>query len=340
MTTFHDSADSALGPTRSLRLSNEADVLAFVLYSLGFHPRDSIVVIGVGPGGRPMTGRAGLAPDGRTARETSRDLADAVQVNRSTLAVVVAYTDDPAWAALSADALVEELTDRGVPVAHAFRADGTHWFPLVTGGGRPLSGGEAYDLGSHALMAESVAEGRVTYADREALAASLDPAEPSLVEAVLDERERLDALTDRALLRAEALWAAGWVRARVDRPVEVPRWPAADEVARLLRVLDRPDSRDVVLAEITLPTARAQVPLWHALARMAPDGHRGPVSAVLAFAAWLDGDGAMAWCAVERAWAADPDLSLARTVADLLEAALPPTTWQRVDPTTLPLLSA
>ena len=344
MTTDDPTAHPGLATRpRSLRLSTEADVLAFVPYSLGFHPRDSIVVVGIARGGRPMTGRADLAADEETARALAHELAGAVAVNRSTLAVVVAYTDDPGWAALSTDALLEELARRGVRVAHAFRADGTHWFPLLPGDGRwggAGAPGTAYDVGAHALTAESVVEGRVTYADREELAASLDPADPSLVDGVVAALADLGRLPDRSARRAEAEWAAAWVRSRVDHPVEVPRWPAAEDAARLLRVLEPADARDVVLAEVTLPTARSQVPLWRALARLAPDGHRGPVSAVLAFAAWLDGDGALAWCAVDRARAADPDCSLAATVSALLENAMPPTTWEPVDPSSLPLLSA
>jgi hypothetical protein len=60
---------------------------------------------------------------------------------------------------------------------------------------------------------------------------------------------------------------------------------------------------------------------------------------MLAFAAWLDGDGALAWCAVDRAREADPDHELCALVAETLENAVPPTTWTPVDPATLGLLS-
>ena len=41
------------------------------------------------------------------------------------------------------------------------------------------------------------------------------------------------------------------------------------------------------------------------------------------------GDGALAWCAVDRGREVDPDHSLAGLVADLLEGAVPPTAWER-----------
>ena len=47
-------------------------------------------------------------------------------------------------------------------------------------------------------------------------------------------------------------------------------------------------------------------------------------AALLAFAAWQAGDGALAWCAVDRCLEADPDYSLAGLVAELLTAAVPP----------------
>jgi hypothetical protein len=54
----------------------------------------------------------------------------------------------------------------------------------------------------------------------------------------------------------------------------------------------------------------------------------------------LQGNGALAWCAVDRARQADPDQPLAALVADALEGAVPPTAWPGMDPARLRLLSA
>ena len=70
--------------------------------------------------------------------------------------------------------------------------------------------------------------------------------------------------------------------------------------------------------------------LWTDLLRRAPDDLAGSAAAVLGMAAWVAGHGALAWCAVDRAEAADPDNSLARLVADLLSAAVPPSAWEEV----------
>jgi hypothetical protein len=53
------------------------------------------------------------------------------------------------------------------------------------------------------------------------------------------------------------------------------------------------------------------------------------VASVLGFHAWLAGDGALGWCALERAAEGEPPCSLADVVAEALEQALPPSLWER-----------
>ena len=66
--------------------------------------------------------------------------------------------------------------------------------------------------------------------------------------------------------------------------------------------------------------------------RRLPATHVAGPAAVLAFAAWLAGDGALSWCAVDRCRESDPTHSLAGLVAQLLESATPPDTWATLQP--------
>src|SRR5436190_1173403 len=61
-------------------------------------------------------------------------------------------------------------------------------------------------------------------------------------------------------------------------------------------------------------------------------------AALLAFAAWQAGDGALAWCGIDRALEIDPDCSLAQLVADVLSGAVPPEMWQPPGDADLPVL--
>ena len=67
---------------------------------------------------------------------------------------------------------------------------------------------------------------------------------------------------------------------------------------------------------------------WTDVVRRAPDDLLAAPAALLGLAAWLAGHGALAWCALDRCAAVDPDHALAEEVAQLLLHAVPPRTWE------------
>ncbi|MGH3346486.1 MAG: DUF4192 family protein, partial [Nocardioides sp.] len=104
--------------------------------------------------------------------------------------------------------------------------------------------------------------------------------------------------------------------------------PSAADAARLLEAVAVTEVREAVWTGADRTAATAAVRFWTDLVRRAPDDLVADAAAVLAFHCWLSGDGARAWCAVDRALAADPEQGLARLVGDLLEAAFPPHEWE------------
>ena len=67
--------------------------------------------------------------------------------------------------------------------------------------------------------------------------------------------------------------------------------------------------------------------LWTDAVQRAPDDLVAAPAALLGLAAWLAGNGALAWCAVDRCQTVDPGNTLAELVADMLTHAVPPSTW-------------
>jgi hypothetical protein len=63
-----------------------------------------------------------------------------------------------------------------------------------------------------------------------------------------------------------------------------------------------------------------------------PEDLVGAPAAVLGLAAWLAGNGALAWCALDRCTERDPENSLADLVGQLLSRAVPPSSWDRTYP--------
>ena len=85
--------------------------------------------------------------------------------------------------------------------------------------------------------------------------------------------------------------------------------------------------RDEAWRWLTRPTAADHVDFWSDVVRRSPEALVPGPAAVLAFTAWLAGQGALAWCAVDRARAVDPQHSLAELVADMLISATAPDQW-------------
>jgi hypothetical protein len=96
--------------------------------------------------------------------------------------------------------------------------------------------------------------------------------------------------------------------------------------------------RDLAWSRINRADAARNVTLWSAVSRRVVPPYEPAVLSLAGFAAWVSGDGATAWCAVDRALAADPGYSMARLLEDALARCVPPDVW--VPPPRAVVLSA
>jgi hypothetical protein len=325
-------------PTSALRfrIRDEADVLALVPYTFGFHPEDSLVMLTLDAEGRPFQARVDLPDEPGDLLLVSEQLIPPAVLNNGRDAILVAYTDDECLAEAATGLLGHGLEQAGIEVVLRLRADGARWFPVGTDEPdvRAIEG-VPYDVRTHELTSRAVLDGRVTYRNRQELAGSLATGDWETAEQVSDAHAELPPLPlrDTKALAEEARRLAAVVRDAISEQ----RCPDPTATARLLRGIACRDVRDVVWCAITQESADAHVRLWRDVVRCCPEQLVAPAAGLLAFSAWLAGDGALAWCAVERSLCADPDHTLARLVGQALEGAVPPSTWQGVDPMSLPL---
>ena len=304
--------------TATLTARSPEDVLAAVPLVLGFMPEESVVMLTFGAE-HPFHARLDLPRNARERRAAAEALVDPAVRHRVRRVLFVLYAVDAALARSCARALVRAFTRRGVDVVDVLRSDGRCWFVVPLDPTGSESAGTPYDVTGHLFTAQSVAAGRVTRSSRDELAASVapDPPAAAAVEAAARDLEQ-GAPPDLAWLCATVdRWGAG-----VDPPD-----PAT--AARLLVALRDRGARDAVLDAVDREEADQRLPLWSCLVRAAPNDLLAPVASVLAFHAWLAGDGALAWCALERAAEGEPACSLADVVAEALEQALPPSLWHR-----------
>jgi hypothetical protein len=320
-----------------ITLRNEDDLLALIPYTLGFTPEDSLVLVTLGKDAAPFHARIDLPDVPADLPDVVAPLVVAARRNAAANAMVVVYTEDECLAEEAADLLVDALSSGGVECLVSLRADGRRWYPLGLDHLDPRSlVGVPYDTRDHELTSRAVLDGRVTFRNRSELAESLAATDPDEVEEVLAAHGCFEPLAEgapRRLLAAEAAWLAKGVTRQLHGAAPF----SAAEVARALRAVARQEVRDVVWCAITREEAAAHVRVWRDVVRRSPEELVAPAAGLLAFAAWLAGDGALAWCAIDRSLRSDPDHTLARLVAQALEGAVPPSSWRPLDPPLLDL---
>lgn len=321
-------------PTYTAR--SPVDLLAMAPYLLGFHPEDSVVVLTFGLPQGCFHARVDLPATADDQRQVAGLVLETVTRHHIPRAALLLYSSDPVRSTRQAALLVDGLLAAGVEVVDVLRADGRRWWswPRFDEGGTP------YDLSSHPFTAQRVFAGDVVLGSRREVAAGLvGPPDEATARAAERYVDRLVAgLRDddtAGLLRTEARWVQRRIRLhlRDGRPL------AAPDAGRMLALGCVVAVRDVAWSEMTRKTARAHVALWRDLVRRCPPAMLPAAASLLAFAAWLAGDGALAWCAVDRALEHDPDYSMAHRVGDCLASAVPPSVWSPIPECELPVFA-
>jgi uncharacterized protein DUF4192 len=321
-------------PTLTLRCP--ADLLTVIPYVVGYHPTDSLVVLGL-DGRRVVFGARFDAPF--AGDRAIGEIHDIVRRQRCDAAFLVGYgppdlIDDPLTRL--------HLALQGGPLAirEVLRAhDGHYWSYLCRDPDCCPPGGIPYDPQANQVAAAATLAGAVIHRDREAYAAQLDPvdADPRAMALATDrayqELCRVLAKTDDEQAAADAMLVAGQAAliAAADR-VRDGEPLTDDEVAWLSVLLLHHDLRDlgwlrIVRAGDDLLAHRA---LWMDVMRRCERDLLAAPATLFGFAAWRVGQGALARIAFERALDADPGCGLARRLMYGLDQGMPPDEFDRL----------
>ena len=333
------------GSTAPWVARNGTDLVAMVPVVLGFHPGDSVVLLTFGPSGRSFHARVDLSAEREEHVEVAELLLAPVLHHQVRTVAVLVYTDDVEVAHSQGEVLLGRLLEEGVAVIDVIRVGDERWWSLGEDGP-----GTAYDLGSHAFTARHVLDGHLVHRDRAELADTLVGTDGDDATAVALAATRFaDHLTRAALspdrpggtaaVDAFLCTEARWLQRRVRRWCAGDDEVGAADAGRLLVLASLVPTRDVAWAEIDRAGACAHVDLWRGLVRRAPQDLLPGACSLLAFAAWQRGDGALAWCAVDRCLEVDPDYSMAHRVAELLGSAVPPDAWEPIQERALPVFA-
>jgi hypothetical protein len=312
-----------------LRLGRPADLLAVVPFLLGFHPAESLVLVGLRSRRVIFIGRVDLPPPDEPQAAFGRELAQLVRRQAVRQIILIGYgsaarVDQPMAATRAA------LPGRRVVVWDALRvADGRYWSYTCAEPTCCSPDGTPFDASANQVAATAAQAGMVALPDRAALEARVapvdGPARAAMQELTAAAVQRLTEAAEQALVagRAAALCAGGEdaVQAALAR-CRAGGVLADGEIAWLTVVLRLPQVWDYAGLHIT--GEQPHIDLWTDVVRRAMPEFVAPPAVLLALAAWRAGDGALAAVAVDRALAADPTYPLALLLDTALRYGLPP----------------
>ena len=302
--------------TTTLTLRSPEDLLAAAPVLLGFVPTESAVMFTF-DAVNPFHARVDLPHDTDGVSEWIETLLAPCVVHGVGRVLFVLYSHHPLPAQRVCRRLVRSFRAAGIEVIDVLRADGHRWFPLLRSRRSLPATGVPYDVSTHPFAAEAVLRGRVTHGSRAALEATVAP-DPAAVARVAQ------AVGDCGEVQA------AWLVTTVAAQVAARSVPDDRAAALLLTGLQDEETRAAAVGLLSRDTAEAHADFWGGLVRRAPVDLVAPAAALLGVAAWLCGDGALAWCAVDRCLSTDPDHQPAHELARALAEAVPPSTWEEV----------
>lgn len=307
--------------TTTLTVRDPADVIAATTVVFGFTPEHSISMLTFG-GYEPFHGRVDLPQPGEDVGQSLSGAAETLMLaavqHHVMAAYFILYTDQNQLAAKASRALNRAFLAEGIEVIEVASAHDGRW-QVVGESTRwgPRAG--TYDISSHEFTAGAVFAGRQLRRSRADLANAL-AAQPDLVADVSR------ALAECPRETADASWVVEVVKEHLASglPLET------EAAAQLLLALQRTAAREAAFGLLDRQNAAAHVAFWGDLVRRSPGVLVTAPAAVLALSAWLDGNGALAWCALDRCQPGAPGSELAHLLEGLLERAVSPRLWEQV----------
>ena len=310
------------------------DALATIPLMLGFQPADSVVMVAYRDDKSSFIARADLLPTASQQQTLAEYLIAAAINNGRTAVVLVYYTADAELAEQHASKCAEVIAAEGLKLTTAIRVHDGHFFATQVSDpqlAQQEPGGLPFDNASHPATLEAHFDGHVVRESRADLAQSLkeyDQADARKIKLELRSRRRSQPLTE-ASRYADARWLQHRLRSFAEdrRPLDVR------DCAKVLDLITDIELRDIAWMAMK-ERSMVWMDFWLQMTRRSSQlraNDRKSAVALLAFASWHAGDGAMAWCAVEHCLNLDRHYSMAHLISDILMNAIPPDAWKASD---------
>jgi hypothetical protein len=323
-----------MSDSTKIRISAPGELIELVPYLIGFHPAESLVLLGFNPTNQVRVGIRVDLPSAEVTEADSVPLLQALQRNDVDEVVLILFTNHPEHRQLRpiADALTAATERFGVGVLDQPVATDSHSWTMLCGYF------ECCPVGGTPRIKESVAAPEATYAgmvvascredkekvftpepDPEPYERALAAAEHRFTRALLDSRIARTRKSDTALVLAEARRHTGDPARRLTVP----------QLARIAVALHDITIRDEIWLGIDESSVDADRLLIELFTRL-PASYQAPPLFLYGWAAWRRGDGTLAGMAAERALAADPGYSAARLLLTAVQHGMDPRSTPRL----------
>ncbi|MFF5081972.1 DUF4192 domain-containing protein [Actinoplanes sp. NPDC000266] len=329
-------------PECSITVRHPAELITVTPYVIGFHPTDSIVVIGVLDGVVTFAARRDLPPPGDDVGAEPLATVAAGQPARSF--AIIGYGPD----SLVTEAVTRTLAEfgrAGLRVFDALRVtEGRWWSYLCREWGCSPPDGNPCPPAHHPLAATAVFHGMVALPHRKALVASVAPVEgearASMVVATARARVRVAELRAAELRVADgrSLRRVGREAVRAAEARYRARGELTDDEAAWLGVL----LADAVVFGYALDRFGPEpwrLDLWNGLLRRVEPAFAAGPAALLAYVAWQAGNGSLARVALDRGLLEDPGHRVLGVLDGLLSAGIGPQAVEDLLPPSPPAIT-
>ncbi|RRO14845.1 DUF4192 domain-containing protein [Saccharopolyspora rhizosphaerae] len=221
------------------------------------------------------------------------------------------------------DVVRKSLLQAGIVTAHALHvpqiAVGEPWRCYYDEGCR----GVVADPKESPMGALMAAEGSVTFGSKDELRELVAPES----EAVINRwAAKLDAMSEEAVDSHDPLHLTRDLRTvfAAVRRLAAGSALTEDDLVGVLRAVSDTRVRDIVMGTALSELARPAEELWLSLVRKAPEPELVEVVALLAFSAYVRGEGALASVALERVEHIKPPHTLSALLRQAMDTGLPP----------------
>jgi hypothetical protein len=251
------------------------------------------------------------------------------------MAAAVGYGADGAVSPVAA-ALRSRAAEAGITLTEVLRAENNrYWSYLCSNPACCPIDGTPFDVADHPVARAFAASGRRVLASRQALAATIAPADGDQATAMRSATRKVERQVAARVGRMAPVRrriARRRLVAAVGQPMiadSIGRYRAGDAIgpesaAWLTVALRELRVRDDAWARMLPEYNAAHTRLWADLTRLAQPGYVAAPASLLAFVAWQAGDGALANVALDRALADNQRYSMARLLRRALDSGAPP----------------